>query len=106
MLIVTSEQVPHYKIIATKGVVYGITVRARGIGRDIVATFKGFVGGEIDEYTEMLEQARGEAMQRMEEHAKDLGANAIVMMRFDSGEIGQNMSEIIAYGTAVVVEPV
>ncbi|GLC89595.1 heavy metal-binding domain-containing protein [Lysinibacillus piscis] len=106
MLVVTAENVPNHKIVATKGVVYGVTVRARGLGRDIVASFRGIIGGEIDEYTEMLEQARAEAMHRMEKHAEELGANAVVMMRFDSGEMGQNMSEIIAYGTAVIIEPV
>lgn len=86
------------------GPVFGLTVRARGIGKDIVASLKGLVGGEISQYTEMLEDARKQAIDRMVKNAAEMGANAIIMMRFDSGEIGQNMSEIIAYGTAVMVE--
>lgn len=104
MIIVTTERVPNYRITEVKGPVFGLTVRARGIGKDIMASFKGLVGGEINQYTEMLEDARKQAMDRMVENAKAMGANAIIMMRFDSGEIGQNMSEIVAYGTAVMVE--
>lgn len=104
MLVVTTERIPNYKIVEVKGPVFGLTVRARGIGKDIMASFKGLVGGEINQYTEMLEDARKQAMDRMVENAKAMGANAIIMMRFDSGEIGQNMSEIVAYGTAVLAE--
>ncbi|MBS4219860.1 YbjQ family protein [Bacillus sp. FJAT-49711] len=104
MIIVTTESISHYKIKEVKGPVFGLTVRARGLGKDIVAALKGLVGGEINQYTEMLEDARKQAMDRMVENAKVMGANAIIMMRFDSGEIGQNMSEIVAYGTAVVAE--
>ncbi|OCA89053.1 YbjQ family protein [Pseudobacillus wudalianchiensis] len=104
MLIVTTEKIAGYKITEVKGPVFGLTVRARGIGKDIVASFKGLVGGEINQYTEMLEDARKQAMDRMVKNANAMGANAIIMMRFDSGEIGQNMSEIVAYGTAVIAE--
>lgn len=104
MIIVTTEQIANYKIKEIKGPVFGLTVRARGLGKDIVASLKGLVGGEINQYTEMLEDARKQALDRMVENAKVMGANAIIMMRFDSGEIGQNMSEIVAYGTAVVAE--
>ncbi|GLY09275.1 YbjQ family protein [Bacillus badius] len=104
MIIVTTENISGYRITEIKGPVFGLTVRARGIGKDIVASFKGLVGGEINQYTEMLEDARKQAMDRMVENAKAMGANAIIMMRFDSGEIGQNMSEIVAYGTAVIAE--
>ena len=106
MLVVTTENIANHKIIEVKGPVFGLTVRARGLGKDIVASLKGLMGGEISQYTEMLEDARKQAMDRMVENAKVMDANAIVMMRFDSGEIGQNMSEIVAYGTAVIVEPV
>ncbi len=106
MIIVTTEQIPNYRIKEIKGPVFGITVRARGIGKDIVASLKGLVGGEINQYTEMLEDARKQSIDRMVENAQAMGANAITMMRFDSGEIGQSMSEIIAYGTAVVIEEV
>lgn len=104
LIIVTTERIQNYKIKEVKGPVFGLTVRARGIGKDIFASLKGLVGGEITQYTEMLEDARKQALDRMVENAKAMGANAIIMVRFDSGEIGQNMSEIVAYGTAVVVE--
>ncbi|MFJ5623461.1 YbjQ family protein [Peribacillus loiseleuriae] len=104
MIIVTTENIANYKVTEIKGPVFGLTVRARGLGKDIVASLKGLVGGEINQYTEMLEDARKQAMDRMVENAKVMGANAIIMMRFDSGEIGQNMSEIVAYGTAVIAE--
>lgn len=104
MIIVTTENIVNHKIKEIKGPVFGLTVRARGLGKDIVASFKGLIGGEINQYTEMLEDARKQAMDRMVANARAMGANAIIMMRFDSGEIGQNMSEIVAYGTAVVAE--
>ncbi|MFJ7977644.1 YbjQ family protein [Peribacillus sp. JNUCC 23] len=104
MIIVTTENIANYKVTEIIGPVFGLTVRARGLGKDIVASLKGLVGGEISQYTEMLEDARKQAMDRMVENAKVMGANAIIMMRFDSGEIGQNMSEIVAYGTAVIAE--
>jgi uncharacterized protein YbjQ (UPF0145 family) len=104
MIIVTTENVPNYKTVEVKGPVFGLTVRARGIGNDILAGLKGLIGGEINQYTEMLEDARKHALDRMVKNAQVMGANAIIMMRFDSGEIGNNMSEIVAYGTAVIVE--
>src|SRR5690606_23864383 len=104
MMIVTTENIANHKIKEVKGPAFDLTVRARGLDKDIVAALKGLGGGEIKQYTEMLEDARKQAMDRMVENAKVMGANAIIMMRFDSGEIGQNMSEIVAYGTAVVIE--
>ncbi|WP_416434984.1 YbjQ family protein [Priestia megaterium] len=104
MIIVTTENVPNYKTVEVKGPVFGLTVRARGIGNDILAGLKGLIGGEISQYTEMLEDARKHALDRMVKNAQLMGANAIIVMRFDSGEIGKNMSEIVAYGTAVIVE--
>ncbi|MBE5100242.1 YbjQ family protein [Priestia aryabhattai] len=106
MIIVTTENVPNYKTVEVKGPVFGLTVRARGIGNDILAGLKGLIGGEISQYTEMLEDARKHALDRMVKNAQVMGANAIIMMRFDSGEIGNNMSEIVAYGTAVIVEEI
>ncbi len=106
MIIVTTENIPNYEVKEVLGPVFGLTVRARGLGKDIVASLKGLIGGEINQYTEMLEDARKQAIDRMVKNAATMGANAIVMMRFDSGEIGQSMSEIIAYGTAVIVEKV
>ncbi len=104
MIIVTTPDIPHYRIKEVKGTVFGLTVRSRGLGKDILAGLKGLVGGEVGQYTEMLEDARKQAMERLIANAERLGANAVVMVRFDSGEIAQNMSEIVAYGTAVVVE--
>ena len=104
MIIVTTENIATHEVTEVLGPVFGLTVRARGLGKDIVASLKGLVGGEINQYTEMLEDARKQAMDRMVKNATLMGADAIVMMRFDSGEIGQNMSEIVAYGTAVKVK--
>jgi uncharacterized protein YbjQ (UPF0145 family) len=87
MIIVTTENVPNYKTVEVKGPVFGLTVRARGIGNDILAGLKGLIGGEISQYTEMLEDARKHALDRMVKNAQVMGANAIIMMRFDSGEI-------------------
>jgi len=84
--------------------VFGLVVRSRGIGGNVMAGLRSIVGGEITEYTQMLEEARRHAIDRMVQNAQAMGANAVVMMRFDSSEIGQTMSEIVAYGTAVVIE--
>ena len=105
MLVVTTEGVVHYRIIETKGQVFGVVVRSRGLGGNIMASFRSLVGGEITEYTQLLEEARRHAIDRMVQNATVMGANAIVRMQFDSSEIGQTMSEIVAYGTAVVIEP-
>ncbi len=106
MIVVTTENIEGYKLVEVKGPVFGVIVRSRGLGGDILAGLKSLVGGEIKQYTAMLEDARKEAMDRMTKNASEMDANAIIMMRFDSGEIGQNMSEIVAYGTAVVVEKI
>jgi uncharacterized protein YbjQ (UPF0145 family) len=105
MLVVTTENVPGQRVREVKGEVFGIIVRSRGIGPNIVAQLRSLAGGEIVEYTRLLEDARKHAIERMVTNAAEMGANAVVMMRFDSSEIGPAMSEIVAYGTAVVVEP-
>jgi len=105
MLVTTTENVPGYKRTRTLGQVFGVVVRSRGIGGNIVASLRSIVGGEIHEYTQLLEETRKQAIDRMVRNASVMGANAVVMMRFDSSEIGQTMSEIVAYGTAVVIEP-
>ena len=105
MLVVTTENVPGQRVREVKGEVFGIIVRSRGIGPNIVAQLRALAGGEIVEYTHLLEDARNHAIERMVANASALGANAVVMMRFDSSEIGPAMSEIVAYGTAVVLEP-
>jgi len=104
MFVVTSEHITGHRITETKGQVFGLVVRSRGLGGNIMAGLRSLVGGEIKEYTELLEEARRHAVDRMVENASAMGANAIIMMRFDSSEIGQTMSEIVSYGTAVVVE--
>jgi uncharacterized protein YbjQ (UPF0145 family) len=105
MLVVTTENVPGQRVREVKGEVFGIIVRSRGIGRNIVAQLRSIVGGEIVEYTHLLEEARKHAIEWMVANASELGANVVVMMRFDSSEIGPAMSEIVAHGTAVVLEP-
>ena len=105
MLVVTTENVPGQRVREVKGEVFGIVVRSRGIGPNIVAQLRSLAGGEIVEYTRLLQDARKHAIERMETNAAEMGANAVVMMRFDSSEIGPAMSEIVAYGTAVVLEP-
>src|SRR5690242_16048339 len=105
MMIVTTDEISGYQTVETKGQVFGLVVRSRGLGGNIMAGLRSIGGGEITEYTQMLEDARRHAIDRMVENATAMGANAIVRMQFDSSEIGQTMSEIVAYGTAVVVEP-
>jgi uncharacterized protein YbjQ (UPF0145 family) len=105
VIIVTSEYVAGFKVVETKGQVFGLVVRSRGLGGNIMAGLRSIGGGEITEYTQLLEEARRHAVDRMVQNATEAGANAIVMMRFDSSEIGQTMSEIVAYGTAVVIRP-
>jgi uncharacterized protein YbjQ (UPF0145 family) len=105
VLVVTTENVPGHRVREVKGQVFGVVVRSRGLGGNIMAGLRSIVGGEITEYTQLLEEARRHAVDRMVRNATLMKANAIVMMRFDSSEIGQTMSEIVAYGTAVVLEP-
>jgi uncharacterized protein YbjQ (UPF0145 family) len=106
MMIVTTDNIAGHRVTATLGQVFGVVVRSRGIGGNIVAGLRSIVGGEIHEYTQLLEEARRHAVDRMVANATAMGANAVIMMRFDSAEIGQTMSEIVAYGTAAVIEPV
>ena len=106
MLIVTTNDIPGYRIEAVLGEVMGMTVRAANIGANIVASFRSIGGGEVDEYTKLVYESRQQVMQRMWQDAVSRGANAIVGMRFDTGEIAQAYSEVCAYGTAVIVEPI
>ena len=106
MLVVTSETVAGHRVVQTLGQCFGVVVRSRGIGGNIMAGLRSIVGGEIHEYTQLLEEARRHAVDRLVQNATAMGANAIVMMRFDSAEIGQTMSEIVAYGTATIIEPI
>ena len=104
--LLTMNYVPGYKIARVLGLTYGITVRSRGAGGNIVAGLRSLKGGEIDEFTQLAHQARQEALDRLTAHAKSMGANAVVSVMFDSTEMSNVMEEIIAFGTAVVVSPV
>jgi uncharacterized protein YbjQ (UPF0145 family) len=106
MLVVTTENISGFRVREVKGQVFGLVVRSRGLAGNIMAGLRSIVGGEITEYTQLLEEARRHAVDRMVKNAHRMGANAVVMMRFDSSEMGQTMSEIVAYGTAVVIEPI
>ncbi len=104
MIVVTTPDIAGRRITRTLGQVFGVVVRSRGIGGNLMAGLRSIVGGEITEYTEMLEEARRHALDRMVQNASAMGANAVVGMRFDSSEIGDTMSEIVAYGTGVILE--
>ena len=104
MIIVTTEEIPNKKIKETLGIARGSTVRARNIGRDIFAGIKNLVGGEISEYTKLQAESREQAIQRMNDDAEKMGANAIVNVRLTTSMVMQGCSEILAYGTAVTVE--
>lgn len=103
-IVVSSNYVPGYRAVETRGFVYGLTVRSRGLGGQIGAGIRSMFGGEIKEYVKMMEQSRDEALNRMVEHARSMGANAVISVRFDSNDISDIMQEILAYGTAVVME--
>jgi uncharacterized protein YbjQ (UPF0145 family) len=104
MIITTSSTLPGKEIKNSFGVVKGNTVRARHLGKDIVAGFKTMVGGEIQEYTKLMAESREQSIDRMTEEAKALGANAIINVRFATSYIMSNVAEILVYGTAVYVE--
>jgi uncharacterized protein YbjQ (UPF0145 family) len=104
MLVSTTEKVAGYRTVETIGQVFGVVVRSRGLGGNIVAGLRSVVGGEIKEYTALVEDTRRHAIDRLVMNAQLMGADAVVMMRFDSGSIGQTMNEVVAYGTAVRLE--
>jgi len=104
MIIATSDQIEGKRIVKTLGLVKGNTIRARHVGRDIRAGLKSLVGGEITDYTQMMSDAREEAIQRMVEDAEKKGANAVISMRLATSMIMQSASEVLAYGTGVVLE--
>jgi len=106
VIVVTTDTIPGYRVREIKGIARGGVVRATHLGRDIVAAFRNIVGGEVKEYTRLLAEAREEALRRMVQSAKAMGANAVVGFRFGTSMIGAHMAEIFAYGTAVVVEKV
>ncbi len=104
MLLSTTDMIPGKTISKHLGLVRGNTIRARHVGRDILAHMRNLVGGEIVEYTKLLAESREQALDRMMEEARKLGANAVVGLRFSTAEIENHAAEILAYGTAVVVE--
>jgi len=103
MLIATAPFIAGWKVVETRGHVFGLVVRSRGLGGNIMAGLRSLGGGEIHEYTSLLEDTRRQAIDRMVQNATMMGANAVISMRFDSSELAGTMSEIVAYGTAVVV---
>ena len=105
MIVVTTPYVPGHRVTETKGHVFGLVVRSRGLGGNIAAWLRSLVGGEIREYTELLEDTRRQALDRMVENATLVGANAVISFRFDSSQLSGTMSEIVAYGTAVIIQP-
>ncbi len=104
MLIVTSDEIPGYRIREVKGFVWGTTVRAKSIGKDLIALGRTIVGGEVVEYTNMINEARKYVLERLARNAKALGANAVISIRMGTAQIIPGTIEIFAYGTAVVVE--
>ncbi len=106
MIIVTTDTITDMRIVRTLGLVRGTSVRGRHVGKDLIATLRNAVGGEIKEYTKILSETREQALDRMVDEARELGANAVVTVRFTSSEIATSAAEVLAYGTAVVVEAV
>ena len=105
MIIATTPFIAGHRVTETKGQVFGLVVRSRGIGGNLMAGLRSIAGGEIHEYTSLLEDTRRQAIDRMVQNAALVGGNAVISMRFDSSELAGTMSEIVAYGTAVVVQP-
>ncbi|QKY71027.1 YbjQ family protein [Lentibacillus sp. CBA3610] len=106
MMLANTETIPGYEITEFKGLARGNVVRAKNIGKDIVAGLRNVVGGEVTEYTEMLTESRQRAIQRMVQHAEELGADAVVNIRFVTSQVASGAAELLAYGTAVKVQKV
>ena len=104
MIVATTENVAGFRATETLGQVFGVVVRSRGLAGNMIAGLRSIVGGEIHEYTSLVEDTRRHAIDRLVMNAQLMGADAVVMMRFDSGSIGQTMNEVVAYGTAVRLE--
>lgn len=104
MILVTSDEIPGKRIVKTLGLVRGNTIRARHIGRDIMAALRNVIGGEISDYTKMIAESREQSVDRMIAEAEKLGANAIVAVRFSTSSMMQGAAELLVYGTAVVIE--
>ncbi len=104
MIVVTTDSIPGRRVVKTLGLVKGNTIRARHVGKDILAGLKGIVGGEISEYTKMVAESREQSLDRLIEEAESFGANAVVGIRFTTASMMQGAAELLAYGTAVIVE--
>ena len=104
MIVVNTETIPGKKIVEVLGIVKGNTIRARHVGKDILAAFKNMIGGEIEEYTKMVAESREQSLDRMVEDARKLGADAVVNVRFMTASMMQGAAELLAYGTAVKLE--
>ena len=105
-MVTTAFELPNYRIVQNLGVVRGIVVRSRNVFANIGATFQTLVGGNITVWTSLCEQTRAEAFEIMIQHATEVGANAVIGARYDTTELSQGVTEVLAYGTAVIVEPV
>ncbi len=104
MILASSDEIPGKRIVKTLGLVRGNTIRARHLGRDMMAALRNVVGGEVSDYTKMIAESREQALDRMVAEAERLGANAIVCIRFSTSSMMQGAAELLAYGTAVVIE--
>lgn len=104
MILSTTETIAGKRIVRTLGLARGLSIRGRHAGKDVLATLRSLVGGEIHEYTKMMAECREEALDRMVEEAEELGANAVVSVRFATAEAMRSAAELLAYGTAVVIE--
>ena len=104
MLIVTTNDAPGYRVVKTLGLVRGITVRSRNAISDMVGGLQSMLGGRVGTYVKLAEASRAEALQEMIEHAQGMGANAVIAMRYEANEIMEGVTEVLAYGTAVVVD--
>jgi len=106
MTVVTNYEIPGKRIVRSFGLVRGNTIRARNVGRDVLAGLRNIVGGELHEYTKLMGESREQALDRMVEEARSLGANAVIGVRFSTSEVAQHAAEILAYGTAVLIEDI
>ena len=106
MIVVTNDSIAGKRVVRTLGMVRGNTIRARHIGRDLLAVLRGIVGGEISEYTKLLAESREQALDRMVDEARSLGANAVLSTRFSTSMVMTTAAELLAFGTAVIVEDV
>jgi uncharacterized protein YbjQ (UPF0145 family) len=105
VIVSTAPFIAGHRVVETKGQTFGLVVRSRGLAGNVVAGLRSLVGGEIHEYTQLLEDTRRQAIDRLIQNATVMGGNAVISMRFDSSELANTMSEIVAYGTAVVIAP-